>query len=186
MTGRGPILATDRSDVSMEPWGREHKEGLLVAADDERIAQYMTDRFPYPYTDRDADEWLAICEAQDPPLSFTILVDDTVAGGLGSAPRDDVWTGSAEIGWWLSPPYWGQGITTAAVKRYIQYCFEDLGLHRVDAGVFETNPASARVAEKVGLRFEGVAVDGYLKNGELIDCLLFGLAKRHWHPPGDR
>lgn len=185
MTGRGPILATDRSDVRLEPWGRQHKEGLLAAADDERIAQYMTDRFPYPYTDRDADEWLAICEAQDPPLGFTILLDDTVAGGLGSAPRNDVWTGSAEIGWWLSPPHWGQGITTTAVKRYIQYCFEDLTLHRVDAGVFVTNPASARVAEKVGMLLEGVAVDGYLKNGRLFDCLLYGLARRHWHPPAE-
>jgi RimJ/RimL family protein N-acetyltransferase len=180
MTGRGPILATDRSDVRMEPWGRQHKDGLLTAADDERIARYMTDRFPYPYTERDADEWLAICEGQDHPLGFVLLVDDVVAGGLGSSTRDDVWTGSAEIGWWLSPPYWGRGITTAAVKRYIQYCFEALELHRVDAGVFVTNPASARVAEKVGMLLEGVAVDGYLKNGELVDCLLYGLARRDW------
>jgi RimJ/RimL family protein N-acetyltransferase len=183
MIRRGPILATDRSDVRMEPWGRQHKEGLLAAADDERITRYMSDQFPYPYTGRDADEWLAICEAQDPPLSFTILVDDTVAGGLGSAPRNDVWTGSAEIGWWLSPPYWGRGITTAAVQRYIEYCFEDLGLHRVDAGVFDTNRASARVAEKVGLLFEGIATDGYLKNGRLFDRLQYGLARRDWHPP---
>lgn len=180
MTGRGPILATDRSDVRLEPWGRRHKEGLLAAADDERIAQYMSNQFPYPYSGRDADEWLAICEGQDPPLSFTILLDEIVTGGLGAAPRNDVWTGSAEIGWWLSPPYWGRGITTAAVKRYIQYGFEDLELHRVDAGVFVTNPASARVAEKVGMLLEGVAVDGYLKNGELFDCLLYGLARRDW------
>ncbi len=82
----------------------------------------------------------------------------------------------------MSPPYWNLGITTAAVRRYIQYCFEDLGLHRVDAGVFVTNPASSRVAEKVGLRFEGVAVDGYLKNAELLDRLQYGLARRDWNP----
>lgn len=183
MPPRGPTLATERPDVRLEPWGRQHKEGLLAAAGDERITRYMTDQFPYPYTDQDADEWLATSEGQDPPLGFTILVDDVVAGGLGSAPRDDVWAGSAEIGWWLSPSYWGLGITTAAVKRYIQYCFEDLGLHRVDAGVFVDNPASARVAEKVGMLLEGVAVDGYLKNGELFDRLQFGLAKREWEAP---
>ena len=164
----------------LEPWGIQHKAGLLVAAADERIARFMTNQFPNPYTDQDADEWLAVCEAQDPPLGFATLVEGVVAGGLGSAPRDDVWSGSAEIGWWLSPPYWNQGITTVAVRRYIQYCFEDLDLHRVDAGVFDTNPASARVAEKVGLRFEGVAVDGYRKGSDLIDRLQFGLARRDW------
>ena len=180
MAPRGPRLDTERPGVVLEPWGREHKDGLLAAADDERIARFMTDQFPYPYTDQDADEWLALCEAQEPPLSFSTVVDGVVAGGLGSSPRGDVWTGSAEIGWWLVPSFWNRGITTVAVKRYIRYCFEDLDMHRVDAGVFETNPASARVAEKVGLRFEGVAVDGYRKHGELIDRLQYGLARRNW------
>ncbi len=182
MRRRGPRLATERPGVVLEPWGRRHREGLLAAADDERISRFMTNRFPYPYTPPDADEWLAICDAQDPPLHFAILVEDVVAGGVGGAPRDDVWAGSAEIGWWLAPAYWNRGIATAAVRRYIEYCFEDLDLHRVDAGVFATNPASARVAAKVGLRLEGVAVDGYLKDGELVDRLQYGLARRDWEP----
>ena len=182
MAPRGPVLATERPDITLEPWGIEHKKGLLDAADDERISAFMSDQFPYPYTDRDANEWLAICAGQDPPLSFATLVEGVVVGGLGSAPRGDVWSGSAEIGWWLSPRYWNQGITTVAVRRYVRYCFEDLDLHRVDAGVFKTNPASVRVAEKVGLRFEGVAVDGYRKKGEVVDRLQFGLARRDWEP----
>ena len=181
MASRRPRLTTEREDIILEPWGAHHKDGLIAAADDEQIARYMTNQFPYPYTEQDADEWLAICAAQDPPLSFATLVEGVVAGGLGSAPRDDVWSGSAEIGWWLSPRYWNQGITSAAVRRYIRYCFEDLNMHRVDAGVFATNPASASVAEKVGLFFEGIAVDGYLKNDELIDRLQFGLARRDWN-----
>ena len=181
-TPRGPTLATDRPEVALQPWGHHHKSGLLAAANDERINRFMTDQFPYPYTPRDADEWLDRCEAHDPPLNFAIRVGGAVAGGVGSSPRDDVWSGSAEIGWWLAPAYWAQGITTAAVKRYIRYCFKDLGLHRVDAGVFLTNPGSARVAEKAGLRLEGVAVDGYRKHGQLIDRLEYGLAKRDWDP----
>lgn len=103
MAPGGPRLANP--DVVLEPWGRQHRDGLLVAADDERISRYLTNQFPYRYTERDADEWIAICEAQDPVLSFANLVEGGVAGGPGSAPRDDVWSGSAEIGWWLSPGY---------------------------------------------------------------------------------
>lgn len=173
-------LGTERDDVVLEPWSIQHKPGLLAAAADERIHRFMTNRFPYPYTSTDADEWIALCQEQDPPLSFATLLDGVVAGGVGGAPRNDVWAGSAEIGWWLAPLHWNQGVTTAAVRRYIRYCFEELGLHRVDAGVFATNPASARVAAKVGMRLEGVAVDGYLKGGQLSDRLQYGLARRDW------
>jgi RimJ/RimL family protein N-acetyltransferase len=179
MTPGGPTLATERPGITLKPWGRHHMEAL-PAANHQRTKQFMTDHFPYPYTPRDADDWFDHCEADDPPLNFTILVDGVVAGGVGSSPCDDIRSGSAEIGWWLTPTYWSHGITAVAVKGYIRYCFEDLGLHRVDAGVFLTNPASSRVAEKAGLRLEGVAIDCYRKHDQLIDGLEYGLAKRDW------
>ncbi len=86
MASRRPRLTTEREDIILEPWGAHHKDGLIAAADDEQIARYMTNQFPYPYTDQDADEWLAICAAQDPPLSFATLVEGVVAGGLGRRP----------------------------------------------------------------------------------------------------
>ena len=75
MAPRGPRLETDRPGVVLEAWGREHKDGLLAAADDERIARFMTDQFPHPNTDQDADEWLALCQAQEPPLSLSTVAD---------------------------------------------------------------------------------------------------------------
>lgn len=183
MKHREPTLHTDRPEVVLEPWGRHHKDGLLAAADDERVTTYMTDQFPFPYTPEDADEWIGLCEAQDPPLSFAVLIDGVVIGGAGSAPRGDVLSGTSEIGWWLTPRYWNRGITTSVVRRYIEYCFADLDLHRVDAGVFEPNAASARVAEKAGMRLEGIAPDGYSKRGQLFDRWQYGLARRDWDGP---
>jgi RimJ/RimL family protein N-acetyltransferase len=104
-----------------------------------------------------------------------------MAGGIGCEPKGDIRTGTAEVGWWLSPPWWGRGIAAIAVRRYLAYCFDDLDLHRVEAGVFVSNPASARVAEKAGFVLEGISRDAYLKNGELIDRLSYGLARSQWH-----
>lgn len=174
---RTPVLETRRPDVLLAPFSRLHREELLEAADDERITRYMTERFPYPYTEEDAATWIAKCEAEVPPLSFAILVEDELAGGVGCEPRDDIRSGTAEVGWWLTPRRWGRGITAVAVERFIEYCFDDLGLHRVEAGVFVSNPASARVAEKAGFRLEGVSRDAYLKNGALVDRLSYGLAR---------
>jgi RimJ/RimL family protein N-acetyltransferase len=182
---RGPTLETEDTAVTLVPYGGALRAGVLAAANDERITRFMTDQFPYPYTEEDADAWIAKCEAQDPPRSFAILVDGEVAGGVGCEPMGDIRTGTGEVGWWLAPRFWGRGIITVAVKRYLDYCFDDLGLHRVEAGVFLSNPASARVAEKAGLVLEGIARDAYLKSGELIDRLSYGLARSQRDQPGD-
>jgi ribosomal-protein-alanine N-acetyltransferase len=174
---RPPVLSTEHDDVTLAPFTVAHRAGLQVAADDERIALRMSNRFPYPYRDVDAEWWISKCLAEDPPVSFVILVDGTVAGGVGCEPHGDIRTGTAEVGWWLAPRWWGRGIAAVAVRRFIDYCFVDLDLHRVEAGVFSTNVASARVAEKAGFVFDGVARDGYLKSGDLVDRLCYGLAR---------
>jgi RimJ/RimL family protein N-acetyltransferase len=182
---RDPILATQDSTVELAPYSALHRPGLLTAANDERITQFMTDQFPYPYTEEDADAWIAACEAQDPPRSFAILVDGHVAGGVGCEPMGDIRTGTAEVGWWVAPRWWGRGVATAAVRRYIDYCFDDLDLHRLEAGVFLSNPASVRVAEKAGFELEGIGRDAYQKRGELFDRLSYGLTRARWYQVGD-
>ncbi|MEA3501841.1 MAG: GNAT family protein, partial [Actinomycetota bacterium] len=182
---RSPMLRTKHPNIRLAPYAVTHRAGLLEAADDQRIALHMTDRFPYPYTTDDADVWIAKCLAEDPPISFVIVVDGVVAGGVGCEPHDDIRTGSAEVGWWLAPRWWGRGIAAIAVGRFVEYCFEDLDLHRVEAGVFLNNTASARVAEKAGFALDGIARDGYLKGGRLVDRLYYGLARSSLEDAGD-
>jgi RimJ/RimL family protein N-acetyltransferase len=174
---REPTLRTRNPAITLAPFTMTHRSGLLEAADDERIARHMTDQFRSPYTGADADAWISKCMAEDPPINFVILVSGIVAGGVGSEPHGDISTGTAELGWWLAPGWWGRGIAATALERLIEYCFEDLDLHRVEAGVFLDNPASARVAEKAGFILEGIARDGYLKDGRLVDRLYYGLAR---------
>ena len=185
ISARGPLLATARDDVTLEPYSSVHRRALLRAADDERIAVHMSDAFPYPYTPEDADFWIAKCAAEDPPLSFTILVGEELAGGIGCEPGADIRSGTAEVGWWLNPEWWGRGIASVAVGRFVDYCFNDLDLHRVEAWVFVSNPASARVAEKAGFILEGVAKDGSRKRGHLIDLLRYGLARSQVQSSGE-
>jgi len=182
ISARGPLLSTSRDDVTLEPYGSAHRRALLRAADDERIAVHMSDAFPYPYTPEDADIWIAKCAAEDPPLNFAIFVGEELVGGIGCEPGADIRSGTAEVGWWLSPDWWGYGIATVAFTRFVGYCFEELDLHRIEAGVFASNPASARVAEKAGLVLEGVARDGYRKRGHLVDLLSYGLVRSEYQP----
>ena len=60
-----------------------------------------------------------------------------------------------EISYSLHPDYWGKGLATAAVKALLEYAFNSLDLHRVEAGVAVENAKSIRVLEKAGMQREG-------------------------------
>jgi RimJ/RimL family protein N-acetyltransferase len=62
---------------------------------------------------------------------------------------------------------------TEAVCGFTEYVFESFDICRVFAGVFESNPASARVLEKSGYLFEGRMRKSVLKNGQMLDQLLY-------------
>ena len=80
---------------------------------------------------------------------------------------------SAEIGYWLGEPFWGRGIATAALRALTDYAFANHDIVRLDAGVFEWNPASMRVLEKVGYVLEGRLRKSVTKDGQTIDGFLY-------------
>ncbi len=60
-----------------------------------------------------------------------------------------------EVWYKLFAEYWGKGYATEALNRVLQMGFDDLGLHRIEAGCAVANVGSIRVLEKVGMKREG-------------------------------
>ena len=69
--------------------------------------------------------------------------------------RIDLENGAAELGYVLNPDFWGRGYATEVASRVIEFGFEELGLHRIEARFMQGNEASRRVMEKLGMTFEG-------------------------------
>ena len=59
-----------------------------------------------------------------------------------------------ELGYWLGFPYWNKGYMTEAVKGTVNFCFDTLKIPRLWCGNFTDNPASGKVQEKNGFRYE--------------------------------
>ena len=80
---------------------------------------------------------------------------------------------TAHFGYWLGEAYWGKGIVTAAGHALLEHLKADARFARLEAPVFEWNPSSMRVLEKLG--FERVAVlrKSVTKDGQLIDSVLY-------------
>lgn len=173
-------IPTEIHGIELRPYRADMASALVAAANDERIARFMSDQFPYPYTMEAATAWIERASLDDPPLQFATFVDGTLAGGLGGFLGTAERTGSCEIGWWLNPDYWGRGITSGAVRALIDELFTTHELMRLWAPVMHPNRASARVAEKAGMRFEGVAPSAYLKAGVRYDQLNYGLTREQW------
>jgi len=137
---------------------------------------------PHPYLEADADWWIhkRIAHTRDLGKEVTFAIRDDAAKLIGVVGADSLEPGpthKAEIGYWLAPAYWGQGIMTDAVRTYVGYAFDELNLLRLTAHVFEFNAASARLLEKNGFKLEGRLRKHLRKDGALLDALSYGLLK---------
>lgn len=88
----------------------------------------------------------------------------------------------AEIGYILGRNYWGQGYIQEALRALINFAFDELNFHRLEADVDPRNVASVRTLEKLGFQKEGYLRERWHVNGEIQDALFYGLLRREWLP----
>ena len=167
-------MRIDIGEWQLRSYRADDADALARYANNRNISRYMRDAFPYPYTLSDANDWISLVMQQQPEANFAIASADEVIGGIGLTFRDDIHRRSAEIGYWLGEPFWGRGIATAALRSLTDYAFAHHDIVRLDAGVFEWNPASMRVLEKVGYVLEGRLRKSITKDGQTIDQFLYG------------
>jgi ribosomal-protein-alanine N-acetyltransferase len=120
---------------------RSSDKDALVAHLNDRDIYHRTLRIPFPYSEKDADDWLAlvakIAQQQGRPVHWAIRsADENLIGGCGFDGFQVGKSHRAEIGYWLAKPFWGRGIMTAVVQRLCRHAFEELGLVKVTAHVF--------------------------------------------------
>lgn len=84
----------------------------------------------------------------------------------------------AEIGFGIVQAMWGQGYMTEACEAVVEYGFSDMGLRRVEARCQITNPASARVLEKIGMKREAVVRDRVHSKAPEEDFWLYAIERR--------
>jgi ribosomal-protein-alanine N-acetyltransferase len=161
----GPCIVRD--------WRASDRESLFRCANNRAIWRNLTHRFPHPYTEADADSWFFLLAQMPEPTHWAIEVAGSAVGGIGVIVGEGVHEKSGHLGYWLGEPYWGRGIMTAAVRATSEYVMSRFGLLRLEAPVFEWNPASMRVLEKCGFVREGVLRRSVFKDRQVIDQVLY-------------
>lgn len=162
---------------TVRSWEWRDRDAIVSHANNRDVWINLRDRFPHPYTNTDARNWLESVVGIAPETNFAIAVDDEAVGGIGYTIQHDVDHRSAEIGYWLGQEFWGRGIATEALIAVTDYAFANHDLCRLYAHVFAWNPASARVLEKAGYQFEGRLRKSVTKNGQTIDQLMYAMVR---------
>ncbi len=152
---------------TVRPWERGDAAALVRHANDREIWRNLRDRFPHPYTDAEAERWLAWVTTAEPVTHFAIEADGEATGGIGFSIGEDVHCRVAEIGYWLGRAVWGRGIATRALAVFL----DEMRDQPVYARVARHNIASLRVLQKRGFSVVGegrVPPDGAHKPVEEI------------------
>ena len=142
-------------------------------ANDSRISQNSSDRFPHPYTLSDAETFIKRFSLRNPCSVFGIQYGTDLVGGIGLHFRDDIYRKTAELGYWVAPEYWGKGIAGEAIRLILDLGFSKFDLQVVVAHVFGRNLVSQHVLKKNGFTCLGTIPNGAFKLGKYEDDVVF-------------
>lgn len=172
-------LGTCKAGINFDlrEWQPGDAESVAKYANNPKIAQNLRNFFPNPYTLRDAEKYIESCihANKKEQVMQAIVVHDEVIGSIGVFIKEDVYGKSAEIGYWLGEPFWGQGIMTGAIDQICHFVFNYYDIVRIFAEVFEYNTGSRKALEKAGFQLEGILKKSICKNGRIFDSYLYAL-----------
>ncbi|WP_262916364.1 GNAT family N-acetyltransferase [Aestuariivivens sediminis] len=110
--------------------------------------------------------WWAICSSDNKTFFG--------AGGLNDLSKEHK---KAEIGLWLLPDFWRQGIMTETMPLICDYGFNQLGLHRIEGFVESDNLNCKKAMAKLHFHYEGTMKDCEIKNGKFISLEIYAKLK---------
>lgn len=168
----GPVFLRGE-EITLHPVEPDDADYFASLLDDPEVRRTIAS--DHPMSVADEREWIESFDEHTPDgMMLVICVDDEPVGNVGLNQVVQRW-GKGELGYMIEPDAWNQGYATDAVGTVLDYLVDELRFEKLTARVFETNPASARVLEKVGFEHEGTFRDHAFVDGERVDLELYGL-----------
>ncbi|HMD63102.1 MAG TPA: GNAT family protein [Stellaceae bacterium] len=128
---------------------------------------------------RYAEDWRT-----DQAYNFFIFAhDETLVGGIGLSNIRRGVSETASLGYWVGEPFARQRYMTSALPLVVDFGFERLGLHRLEAACLPSNIPSRSLLAKAGFLQEGYAREYLCIAGKWQDHLLFGILRSDRNAP---
>ena len=161
----------------------EGDAGELFATVDEN-REYLREWLPWLDDVNSVDDELAMIRRIRGDRNFNwvylILSDGEIVGVVSL--NWIVWDNRCfGLGYWVAETSAGRGIVTKSCRRVIEHCFDDLKLHRSVIEVAVGNHSSRAVAERLGMRLEGISKDREWLYDRFTDSVMFAITAPEWN-----
>ncbi len=184
-TNKFPQLETDR--LILRELTYEDIPVVFTHFSNEEIARYQ-DALPAKNTEeaKEIIDWGKNLVKQKTGALWGIFLKDEgdFLGQVNCVFRSDnnftMQVHHAELGYDLTPPYWGKGYMSEAVASVIPYIFTATKIDRIEAIIHLGNTRSHSLVKRAGFHKEGILRHYVLWEGELWDMVLFSLLKQDW------
>jgi ribosomal-protein-alanine N-acetyltransferase len=113
---------------------------------------------------------------------FVFRADERLVGGIGLSNIRRGVAETASLGYWVGEPFARRGVMSAALPLVIDFAFNRLRLHRVEAACLPHNDGSRTVLLRTGFQQEGYARRYLQIDGKWQDHLLFAILREDWRP----
>jgi ribosomal-protein-alanine N-acetyltransferase len=138
-------------------------QSLVKHANNYNIAKNLSNKFSFPYTQDHGIAFINLALSANPQEIFAITINGEAVGSIGVHPQQDFYCKNAEMGYWISEDFWGNGIVPEAIKLMVDYGFKTFDITRIYARTFDTNLKSQKVLEKSGFKLEAELKETFYK-----------------------
>jgi RimJ/RimL family protein N-acetyltransferase len=161
--------------VVLRPWQEGDIDASVVACADPEVVRWIP-RIPTPYSEQDAREFLEHAErGWEEGTSFGFAITERRSGLTVGSIGVSVIGAIGEVGYFVFAGHRRRGVGERALRLISGWALGELGLARLQLTTMPGNKASARLAEKVGFRREGVLRAWLDNRGDRADVIMFSL-----------
>jgi ribosomal-protein-alanine N-acetyltransferase len=174
-----PVLAGHT--VTLRELRASDAASLFAMLTTEEVARFIS---PPPTTVEGFERFIAWTHRQRTAGSYacfavTVKGFDT-AIGIFQVRELEPGFGAAEWGFAMGSPFWGTGVFQEGAELVLDFVFDTLGVHRLEARCAVKNGRGNGALQKIGAVQEGVLRKAFLKNGNYLDQALYAIVEDDW------
>lgn len=140
-----------------------------------------TGAIPYPYPDGLAERWIQshsdMFNQGESVIGAVTLNSTGELIGCMSVEGISATHKKGELAYWIAVDHWNRGYGTEAAHAIVNYAFTYFKLNKITSRHMAVNPASGKVMQKLGMKYEGTLRQEMFKDGEFCDLVVYGLLK---------
>lgn len=160
-------------DFELRKWEESDAEYFFKYSSNPKVAENMRDSFPSTFEECKTIVKSFSCSDETQQCSRAIVVNGEAVGCVAIFIKNDVYSKSAEIAYWLGEPFWGKGIMSKAIGQLSQMAFKQYDIVRILAEPYSHNTGSRKALEKAGFVLEGIMKKSVYKNRRFFDSCMY-------------